>query len=358
MNASVYDLRRLARTRMPKYVWDYVAGGAGEETSVRANREAFRRTTLVPRVLVDVSRRDTRTTALGTEVAAPLGIAPTSYHALAHPDGELATARAAGACGVLNIVSVFSSMTLEDVAKVATGPLWFQLYCLRDRDLTRSLIQRAEAAGYRAIVLGVDLPVIGYRDRDIRNRFGLPPDVSPVNLPPDLVGDGAELTELNRVLVSPDLTWRDVEWIRGVTTLPVVVKGILAPEDAQRAARIGVQGVLVSNHGGRQVDGAIATLTALPRVVDAVGGDCEVYLDGGVRRGTDVLKAVASGARMAFAGRPVMWALSAGGEEGVRTALEMYLTELDLAMATCGCPDVPSIGPHLLDEGRTRWTRS
>ncbi|MDG4766917.1 alpha-hydroxy acid oxidase [Solwaraspora sp. WMMD406] len=346
---SVAEIARLAEAVLPRDVWDYVAGGAGEERTVQANRDAFHRLSVLPRVLVDVANRSARTSALGTPVAAPVGIAPTSYHVLAHPDGELATVRAAGTAGVLTIQSVFSSVTLEDVAAAATGPLWFQLYCLRDRAVTRNLIERAAAAGYRAIVLGVDLPVIGYRDRDIRNGFGLPPHIRPVNLPvaADSAG-GLELTELNDILVSPDLTWRDVEWVRGLSSLPLVVKGVLAADDARRAVDAGAQGVLVSNHGGRQIDGSVATMTALPEVLDAVGDRCEVYLDGGVRRGTDVLKAVALGARMAFVGRPVMWGLAADGEAGVGAVLRMYLEELDLVMAVCGCPDVASIGPDLL----------
>ncbi len=341
------DFAAVAQAVLPTDVWDYVAGGAGDERTVRANEEAFHRLTLVPRMLIDVGTRTLHTTALGVPLAGPIGVAPTSYHTMAHPDGELAVARAAGAAGLLNIVSVFSSTTLEDVAKAATGPLWFQLYCLRDRGLTRSLIERAEAAGYRAIVLGVDLPVIGYRDRDIRNAFRLPPGVRPVNLPVGTEQDPT-LADLNAVLVDPRLTWQDVEWIRSVTDLPLVVKGIVAPSDAERAVQLGASGVLVSNHGGRQVDGSVATMTALPEVLDVVGGSAEVYLDGGVRRGTDVLKAVATGARVVFAGRPVLWGLAVDGESGVRAVLDLYLRELDLVMATCGCPDVASIGPHLL----------
>lgn len=347
----VEDIRRQAYRRLSGPVWDYIDGGAGEERTVRGNSDAFGELTLVPRMLVDVTLRDMRTTVLGTEVAAPIGIAPTSYHTLADPEGEVATARAAGAAGLLDIVSVFSSRTLEDVAKAATGPLWFQLYCLRDRGITRHLVERAESAGYRAIVLGVDLPVIGYRDRDIRNGFGLPPHISPVNLPSG-DGTGVRLTELNDILVSAALTWQDVEWVRGLTKLPLVVKGIVASSDADLAVRAGADGVLVSNHGGRQVDGAVATITALPGVLDAVGGRCEVYLDSGVRRGTDVLKAVAVGARAVFVGRPVMWGLAAAGESGVRDVLRMYTDELDLAMAACGCPDLASIGPELLYPAR------
>lgn len=347
--ASVAEMAPLARAMLPADVWDYFAGGAGTERTVRANEEAFQRLALLPRMLVDVSARDLGTTVLGTPVAGPVGVAPTSYHVLAHPDGEAATARAAGEAGLLNIVSVFSSVSLEEVAKASAGAQWFQLYCLRDRGVTRALIERAEAAGYRAIVLGVDLPVIGYRDRDIRNGFGLPDGVHPVNLPPAGGGGrGLALTELNDVLVGPDLTWDDVEWVRGLTNLPLVIKGVLAPPDAERAAGLGARGVLVSNHGGRQVDGSVASMTVLPEVVEAVGDRCEVYLDGGVRRGTDVLKAVALGARTVFVGRPVLWGLTLGGASGVLAVLRMYLRELDLVMAACGCPDLASAGPHLL----------
>jgi 4-hydroxymandelate oxidase len=347
--ACVDDLRPLAEAVLAGPIRDYIAGGAGAEHTLLANRTAFTRTSLLPRVLVDVSRRNLRTTLLGTEVVAPLGIAPMSYHCMAHVDGELATVRAAGAEGLVTTVATFASRSLEETARTATGPLWFQLYVLRDRAVTLELIGRAEAAGCRALVLTVDAPVFGYRDRDVRNGFRLPEDVSPANLRRT---SGAEptrsLAELNQVLVDPSLSWRDIEWLCGTTRLPIVVKGVLAPDDAARAVQHGVAAVWVSNHGGRQVDGAIATLTALPAVLEAVAGRCEVYLDGGVRRGTDVLKALALGARAVFVGRPVLWGLAVDGERGVRAALRMYLEELELTMAACGCPDVAGLGPHLV----------
>jgi 4-hydroxymandelate oxidase len=346
--ACVDDLRPLAEAVLAGPIRDYIAGGAGAEHTLLANRTAFTRLSLLPRVLVDVSRRNLRTTLLGTEVAAPIGIAPMSYHCMAHVDGELATVRGAGAEGLVTTVATFASRSLEETARTATGPLWFQLYCLRDRAITVELIGRAEAAGCRALVLTVDAPVFGYRDRDIRNGFRLPEDVSPANLRRTSGEPTRSLAELNQLLVDPSLSWRDIEWLCGTTRLPIVVKGVLAPDDAARAAQLGVAAVWVSNHGGRQVDGAIATLTALPGVLAAVDGRCEVYLDGGVRRGTDVLKALALGARAVFVGRPVLWGLTVEGERGVRAVLRMYLEELELTMAACGCPDVAGLGPHLM----------
>ncbi|GAA3305292.1 alpha-hydroxy-acid oxidizing protein [Dactylosporangium vinaceum] len=348
--ASVYDIARLARTMLPGHIWDYLNGGAGQERTLGANRAAFHRLSLVPAVLTDVSRRDLRTTLLGAEVAAPVAVAPMAYHRLAHVDAEPATVRAAGAEGLLCVVSTFASHTLEEIAAEATGPLWFQLYCLRDRGLTKDLVDRARAAGYRALVLTADAPMLGYRDRDIRTGFQLPAHVRPANLA-GTTGSGATVAELNSVLVDPSVTWRDVAWLRGLSDLPVVVKGVLRAADAQRAVDHGADGVLVSNHGGRQVDGAIATMRALPAVLDAVGDRCEVYVDGGVRRGTDVLRALASGARAAFVGRPVLWGLAADGEAGVRAVLRVYSEELELTMAACGCPDVTSAGPELLAAG-------
>ena len=322
-------------------------GGAGEESTVRANREAFGSVALVPRVLVDVTRRSLRTTVLGVQVEAPVAIAPMSYHQLAHPDGEAGTARAAGKEGVLCVVATFASQSLEEVAATATGPLWFQLYCLRDRAVTKDLANRARMAGYRALVLTVDAPVLGYRDRDSRNCFRLPAHVAPINIAAPRA-HVSELAELNQVLVDPSMTWPDVEWLRDLTDLPIVLKGILARNDAARAASIGIQGILVSNHGGRQVDGALASLRALPGVLDAVAGRCEVYLDGGVRRGSDVVKALALGARMAFLGRPVLCGLAVRGERGVRDVISCCKEELDRTMAACGCADIADIGPWLV----------
>lgn len=351
--ACADDFRKHAQELLPPDVWDYFMGGAGGESTVLANREAFGNVALIPRVLVDVGRRDLRTRVLGTDVHAPIGIAPIAHQRLAHADGEAGTARAAGAEGLLCVVPTFSSQSLEEVAEAVTGPLWFQLYCLRDRSVTKELVDRAQVAGYRALVLTVDAPVLGYRDRDIRNAFRLPGHAAPANFRTVTAprADGpqtAELSVLNKAMVDPSVSWRDVEWLRGLTDLPIVLKGILSSEDAARAASIGVEGILVSNHGGRQVDGAVASLGALPGVLGAVDGRCEVYFDGGVRRGSDVVKALAIGARMVFLGRPVLWGLAVGGEAGVRDVLRCCKEDLDRTMAGCGCADIASIHSRLV----------
>jgi 4-hydroxymandelate oxidase len=276
----------------------------------------------------------------------PVLIAPTAFHRLAHPDGELATARAAGGAGTLMVASTIATCALEEIAKVATGPLWFQLYAYKDRALTRNLIHRAEAAGYRALCLTVDTPLLGSRERDRRNGFTLPDGIRMGNFE-DAGFEVATLGESFHAYVlrqlDASLTWDVVEWLRGETRLPLILKGIVAPEDGALAAERGVDGIVVSNHGGRQLDGAEGTLRALPRVVDAVAGRAEVFVDGGVRRGTDVVKALALGARAVLIGRPALWGLAAAGEEGVARVLRMFREELTLAMALCGCPDVGSI---------------
>jgi 4-hydroxymandelate oxidase len=354
---NVADYGRLARRALPADVWDFIAGGSGGQLTMRANRRAFAATALRPRVLVDVSRRMTGTVMLGTEVAAPIAVAPMAYHRLAHPDGEVATARAAAASGLITVVSSFASRTIEDVAAAAAGPLWFQLYCFRDRGVMTDLVRRAEAAGYRALVLTVDMPMMGRREADARNGFTLPAHVTPVNLTASGPGQAAgrpNVAELTRQLLDDGVTWELVQWLRGITELPLVLKGILADEDAALAVDLGAAGVIVSNHGGRQLDGAVAALRALPDVVDRVGPACEVYVDGGVRRGTDVLKALALGARAVLVGRPVLWGLAAAGEPGVRDVLRIMRDELDLAMGLAGCPTVASIGAAAAAE---LWSR-
>ncbi len=345
---NVADYGRMARRTLPRDVWDYIAGGAGDQLTRRANRLAFARVELRPRVLVDVSSRLTTTAMLGAEVAAPIAVAPMAYHCLVDPAGEVATARAAGAAGLATAISCFASRTMEDVAAAAAGPLWLQLYCLRDRGLVTELVRRAEAAGYRALVLTADMPVMGRRDQDVRNRFALPDDVVPVNLMAAPAGADSRsgrpsVAELTRQLVDDGMTWELLSWLRGITALPIAVKGILTGEDAALAVGLGAAAVIVSNHGGRQLDGAIAALRALPQVADRVGQSSEVYVDGGVRRGVDVLKALALGAKGVLVGRPVLWGLAAGGQAGVAEVLAILRDELDLAMGLCGCPTVESI---------------
>jgi len=351
---TVLDFEAVARGRMEHAFYDYYAGGAEDEVTLAANRGAFTEVFLRPRVLVDVSRIDTSTTVLGTPVSMPVLIAPTAFHRLAHPDGELATARAAGRARTLMAASTSSTYTLEEIAKAATGPLWFQLYVYRDRTLARSFIQRAEAAQYRAICLTVDAPILGSRERDSRNKLRLPPGIRMRNFENaafEIQSRGQSLQEYAFKQLDPSLTWDAIEWLRSETRLPLILKGIIAPEDGALAAERGVDGIVVSNHGGRQLDGAEATLRALPRVVDAVAGRAEVFVDGGVRRGTDVVKALALGARAVLVGRPCLWGLAAAGEEGVTRVLEILRQELGLAMALCGCPGVGAIDRSLIAGG-------
>ena len=351
--ACVTDLEAVAKSRLPSAVYDYYAGGAEDEQTLAANREAFRHVFLRPRALVGVGEVDPSTTVLGTRVSMPVLIAPTAYQRMAHEEGELATARAAGAAGTLMVASTIATSSLEEIAEAATGPLWFQLYVSPERDLCRDLIQRAEAAGYGAICLTVDTPVLGRRERDVRNRFALPPGLSLRNFEGDLARMprtklGSGFAAAASRLIDATITWDTVGWIRSETKLPVVVKGVIAAADAHLAVEAGVSAIVVSNHGGRQLDGCEPTLRALPNVVEAVAGRVEVLMDGGVRRGTDVLKALGLGARAVLVGRPVLWGLAAGGEAGVRFALEMLRSELVMAMGLAGCPTVDAIGPELI----------
>jgi 4-hydroxymandelate oxidase len=350
---NVDDYEALARERMPHASFEYYAGGAGDERTLAANREAFGRIVLRPRVLVDVSRIDLATEIVGTPVNLPVLLAPTAFNRLAHPDGEAAVARAAGASGTLLIASTLSTCSLEEIAAAATGPLWFQLYVYKDREVTRELVARAEAAGYKAIVLTVDTPLLGRRERDLRNRFVLPEGLTIRNLEPALAqaarwSPTSSFSAYVRDLFDASLSWDAVEWLRSITRLPVLLKGIVTAEDAQLAVNAGVAGLVVSNHGGRQLDGAPATIDALPEVVDAVAGRMPVLMDGGVRRGADVLKALALGARAVLIGRPYLWALAADGETGVRDVIALLQAELALAMALCGRPSIASIDSSLI----------
>ena len=351
---NLFDFERLAEGRLPRVVWDYYSGGAQDEVTLRENRAAYDRITLYPRILVDVSKCSPGTTVLGERVSMPVLVAPTAFHRMAHEDGEMATARAAGGAGTIMLVSTLSNTDVEDVAAAATGPLWFQLYIYKDRGATRDLVARVEKAGARAIVLTVDAPVLGPRERDVRNRFTLPDGLAVKNLVGAGQGtvanesEGSGLHTYVSTFIDPALSWRDVEWLRGITKLPVLLKGIVRADDARRAVEAGVQGVIVSNHGGRQLDTAPATIDALPNVADAVNGRAEVYVDGGIRRGTDVVKALARGARAVMVGRPVLWGLAVDGEAGVARVLEILRNEFDTALALCGSPTVADVTADLL----------
>ncbi len=352
---NLFAFERTAQARLSPSARDYFASGAGDEITLRANRSAFERVALHYRVLVDVSERSTRTTVLGHELATPVLVAPTAFQRLATPEGELATVRAAGGAGTIMIVSTLSTTKIETITAAASGPVWFQLYVYRERAATEALIERVEAAGCSALVLTVDAPVLGRRERDVQNRFQLPPGVRIENMLanqaraslPDAPEDSG-LAAYFASLLDPSLSWRDLDWLRSRTTLPILVKGIVRPDDARQAVDRGAAGIIVSNHGGRQLDTAPATLDVLPSIVDAVGRRAEVLLDGGVRRGTDVIKAIALGARAVLLGRPVLWGLAVDGERGAARVLELLRDELDRGMALCGCPRVCDIDASLV----------
>ncbi|CAN5746961.1 alpha-hydroxy acid oxidase [soil metagenome] len=351
LNLAEYE--EAARARLPRMVYDYYAGGADDEITLRANRAAYGSIFLRPRVLVDVSRVDTTVELLGERLSFPILLAPTAFQRLAHPDGEAATARAARATGTLMIASTLSTTTVEEIARAAPGPLWFQLYVYRDRGLARELVERAKEAGCRALVLTVTLPAPGNRERDTRSGFRLPPGLEMANFQgmrqahlPESRGSG--LYALVSQQFDPALTWEAVEWLREVSGLPVLVKGIATPEDALLAAEHGAAGVIVSNHGGRQLDTAEPTILALPGVVDAVGERLPVLVDGGIRRGTDVLKALALGARAVLIGRPYLWGLALDGQAGVERVLGLLRRELELAMALVGRPTLRELDRSLL----------
>jgi 4-hydroxymandelate oxidase len=351
---NVQEFEALARARMDPGAYDYFAGAAGDERTLAENRLAFDRVVFRPRVLVDVGAVSVATKVLGHELSFPVLLAPTALNRLGHADGELAAARAAAAAGTIMVLSTAASATIEEVAGVARGPLWFQLYVYRDREVTRDLVRRAEESRCGALVLTVDMPRMGRRERDQRNHFTLPSGVSIRNLEVSGRRDAARWAgdssffEYAHNLLDPTLTWDAIAWLRSITRLPVLIKGVLAPDDARRAVDAGAAGIIVSNHGGRQLDGAIATIDALPDIADAVAGRIPVLLDGGVRRGTDVLKALALGARAALIGRPYLWGLAADGEQGVRHVLELLRGELELAMALAGCPTLESVNRSLV----------
>ena len=352
---NVLDYERLARQKLSQMAYDYYAGGADNEITRHENRAAYDRIQLYPRVLVGVSQRSMETHILGQVIPAPIIIAPMALAGLAHADAELATARGAG--DIPMAVSTLSSRSIEAISAVATGPLWFQLYVYRDRGLTRSLIDRAEAHGYQAVVLTVDVPLRGNREKDQRNRFKMPPDVKLANFEgldlqyvADKQNDSAIAAYVNAQF-DPSLTWTDVDWLCSITRLPVVIKGILRADDAQHACDHGAKGIVVSNHGGRQLDGVPATIEALPHIADAVGDQVDLLVDGGIRRGTDILKAIALGAKAVMVGRPIMWGLSANGADGVHHVLEILCSEFDSAMALCGCTSISDITADLIWKG-------
>lgn len=337
---SVAEVERAALARLEPMAADYYRSGSRDQGTLAENREAFARWRLTHRVLVDVSARSTATTVLGHAVPSPVIVAPTAFHGLAHPEAEAASARGTSTIFTL---STLSNTPIEAVVAAASCPVLFQLYVYRDRGACRALVDRAVAAGVAGLVLTADAAVLGTREADVRNGFRLPPHLSMPNVGAEVgqlaatAGDSA-LASWVRDRLDPSLSWADLEWLVGISPVPVVLKGVVRADDAARAVECGAAAVQVSNHGGRQLDGGIATIDALPGVAEAVDGRAEVWLDGGVRRGTDVLRALALGARAVAIGRPVLYGLALGGSDGVARVLEMLRTELDEALALSGCP--------------------
>ncbi len=340
---TVAEFEAAARERLDPAHYDYFAGGAQDEITLRENEEAYKRLRLVPRVLRGSDKRDLSIELLGTPSSMPILVAPTAFHRLAHPDGELATARAAARAGTIMIVSMASTTAIEDIAaaarEVAPDPgLWFQLYLQPDLEFTEAIVRRAEAAGVKAFVVTVDSPVLGRRERDDRNAFhDLPAGLFVENL--RNIGEnrsGGNTSHVREIVMSAGLNWEHIAWLRSKTKLPVLIKGVLHAEDARLAVHHGVAGIVVSNHGGRQLDTVPATIDVLPEISAAVGGALPVLLDGGIRRGTDVVKALALGADAVGVGRPVVWGLAAGGREGVSEVLELLRADFDQALALCG----------------------
>jgi isopentenyl diphosphate isomerase/L-lactate dehydrogenase-like FMN-dependent dehydrogenase len=342
---NVADYEAVARETLEPGAYWYFAGGSGDEQTLRENVEAYRRWQLRPRALVDVSEPTTATTVLGADVSMPLLVAPVAYQRMAHADGEPGMARAAASAGTLMILSTLATSTPAEVAAAAPGgPRWFQLYCFRDRGITRSLMEQAEEAGFLAIALTVDAPRLGRRERDLRTGFVIPADVTVPSFASAAGGATAGTPADMFALMDPTVGWDDFEQLSSDSNLPVLVKGIMTAEDATLAVEHGAAGVVVSNHGGRQLDGAAATIDALPEVVDAVDGRIEVFVDGGVRRGTDVVKALALGARAVLAGRAPLWGLAARGERGAREVLELLREEIELAQVLVGCSTPQALG--------------
>jgi isopentenyl diphosphate isomerase/L-lactate dehydrogenase-like FMN-dependent dehydrogenase len=324
-SVNLTDFERLAHELLEAGTWDYFAGGSGDEVTLLANRQAFQRLRLRPRVRTEERLASAATTVLETPVTLPVLIAPTAYHGLVHPDAECATAQGAGQAGTIMVASVNSNRTLEEIAAAATGPLWLQLYLTGDRIADQDILARAERCKFSTLVLTVDRPVYGARERDLRNGFRLPPHLRAANY-------GAERDLSARSWA----TWAAVEWLASTARLPVVVKGILCGDDARIAAEHGAAGIIVSNHGGRQLDGALAGVEALAEVVDAAAGTCEIYCDGGIRRGSDVIKALALGARAVLIGRPTIWGLAVDGADGVSQVLQLLKDEIVRDLTLCG----------------------
>ena len=348
---NIFEFQELAEQGLPKAEADFIAGGATDEITLRRTRAAFDSIMLRPRMLVDISQRDLSTTVLGQRIEFPVMLDPTGGHGRAHPEGELATARAAGAMGTVMLLSSGSTYTLEEVSEAASGPIWFQQYLYKDRGLTKSMAQRAQDAGYTGLCITLDSTIRAKRERNIRNSYTSSPSPNYTGLELverqtwDLSSDAPVGV---KALINRSATWSELEWLAANTSLPLLVKGIMTGEDARLCVDHGPKALIVSNHGARQLDTTFASIEVLPEVVTAVDGRLEVYLDGGIRRGTDVLKALALGATAVLIGRPLFWGLAVDGEAGLRAVLQMLWDELDIAMGMCGRPTIDSIDISLL----------
>ena len=347
---NIFEYEEIARTRIEKGDYDFIAGGATDEITIRRTRAVFDSIMMRPSMLTDVSHRDLSTTVLGQEIAFPIMLDPAGNHSAAHPDAEIASVKAAGAAGTLMVLSSHASRTLEDVAQAATGPLWFQQYFFKDRELTLEMAARAEEAGYTALCLTVDAKIKPKRERNLRNNYVGPvsPNYAQLGLETHSWKFGADAPAGPSDIRDQAATWDDLDWLASNCGLPLVVKGVMVGEDGRHCAENGAKAVIVSNHGGRYLDTTFATIEVLPEVVQAVDGKIEVYLDGGIRRGSDVFKALALGARAVLIGRPIFWGLAVDGEAGAGAVLEMLRDELEATMGMCGRPDISSIDPSVI----------
>ncbi|KAF3325683.1 peroxisomal (S)-2-hydroxy-acid oxidase GLO3-like protein [Carex littledalei] len=345
---NVCEYEELAKKKLPKMVYDYYSAGAEDQWTLKENREAFSRILFRPRVLVDVTKIDMTTTVLGFKISIPIMIAPSAMQKMAHPDGELATARAAASAGTIMTLSSLATCSVEEVNATGPGIRFFQLYVYKDRNIVRQLVRRAEKAGYKAIALTVDTPRLGRREVDIKNKFTLPPNLTLKNFENLDLGkmdkaNDSGLAAYAASQVDQSLSWKDVKWLQTITSLPILCKGIMTAEDTRMAIEYGAAGIIVSNHGARQLDYTPATITCLEEVVKEANGRVPVFLDGGVRRGTDVFKAIALGASGIFIGRPVLYGLAVDGEAGIKNVLKMLRNELEMTMALSGCTSLEDI---------------
>jgi 4-hydroxymandelate oxidase len=354
---TLLDFEVASGGHMSDAAFDYVRSGADDEVTLRENRAAFERICIYHRVMVDVSRRDLTRTLLGRRLGLPVIVAPLATPRLVHPDAEREIGRAIASAGTIMILSTLNRANLADLVKLTDGAVWFGVLPCRDRGVTRALIERAEAAGCEAIVLTVDAPVLGRRDRDLRNQFTLPRGLRIADSLLSQIGDGARdgdeaFADEYDAYIDASFSWSDLEWIASVTRLPIFIKGVVRVDDARRAVAEGVRGIVVSNHGGRQLDTSPPTIAVLPAIADAVGGDVDLLVDGGVRRGTDILKALALGAHAVLVGRPVLWGLATHGAAGVERVLSILREELDRAMALTGCASLADVTRELVQPTR------